>query len=52
MRRRTEREKRKTLAKEGAPGINYLDVSPFLFLRVLERGIELIARLTASRTTS
>jgi hypothetical protein len=48
MRRRTDREQRKTLAKEGVPGINDLDVSPFLFLRVLERGIKLIARLTPS----
>jgi hypothetical protein len=48
MRRRTDREKRKTLAKEGVPGINDLDVSPFLFLRVLEGGIKLIARLITS----
>jgi hypothetical protein len=48
MRRRTDREQRKTLAKEGVPGINDLDVSPFLFLRVLERGIKLIARSITS----
>lgn len=36
------------LAKEGMPGTSDLDVSRFLLLRVLEGGIELIARLTTS----
>jgi len=48
VRRRTDRDKRKTLAKEGMPGISDLDVSPFLVLRILEGGMELIARSTTS----
>jgi hypothetical protein len=48
VRRRTDREEGKTLAKERMPGISDLDVSPFLFLWVLEGGIELIARLRSS----
>jgi len=48
VRWRTDREEGKTLAKEGVPGISDLDVSLFLFLWVLEGGIELIARLTTS----
>jgi hypothetical protein len=42
VRRRTDREERKTPAKKRMPGISDFDVSLFLFLRVLEEGIELI----------
>jgi hypothetical protein len=52
VRRRTDGEQRKMLAKEGMPGISDLDVSPFLFLWVLEGGIELIACLPVWITPS
>jgi hypothetical protein len=48
MRRGTDGEQRKTLAKEGVPGISDLDVSGFLLLRVLEGGSKLIVRSTTS----
>jgi hypothetical protein len=45
VRRRTDGEQRKTLAKEWVPRISDLDDSPVLW--VLEGGIELIDRSTA-----
>jgi len=50
VRRRTDGEQRKTLAKERVPGISDLDVSPFLLFWVLEGGTQLIDRLIASIT--
>jgi hypothetical protein len=43
VRRGTDGEQRKTLAKEGVPGISDLDISGFLLIRVLEWGSKLIA---------
>jgi hypothetical protein len=50
VRRRTDGEERKPPSKERVPGISDLNVSPFLFLRVLEGGIELIVRSNTSPT--